>query len=128
MILKAYQDSTQKNIFKLTQDFIASISKVLSKQSYLSWPPYIPTCNTKPINPITNSAVLRTQLQQMQRLNAEKKSDLLFCNQRTGKALSSRIWRDGLLEMLVESGLATCSAEDSNNCRKAALHTAKTLA
>ena len=76
---------------------------------------------------MTTSLDLSTKLQQVQRLNLEKKSDLLFCNQRTGKALSSRIWRDGLLEMLVESGLATWSAEDSNNCRKAEVHTGKTL-
>ena len=48
----------------------------------------------------------------------KKQSDLLFTNQKSGAPLSDRIWADGLKEMLVESGLATWSDDDSNDCRK----------
>ena len=37
----------------------------------------------------------------------KSKQDLLFRNQSTDIALSDRIWRDGLQEILIESTLAT---------------------
>ena len=60
-------------------------------------------------------------------LDTRKRSDLLFTNQRSGAPLSSRIWGDSLKEMLVESGLATWSEDDSNNCRKIEVTSGKTL-
>ena len=88
----------------------------------------VPAENTKTGRWYELSAPIAVHLERLRSITKpKKKSALLFCNQRTGKALSSRIWRDGLLEMLVESGLATWSAEDSNNCRKAEVHTGKTL-
>ena len=54
------------------------------------------------------SAPIARHLGKLRKLTHPKnKQDLLFRNQSTGKALSDRIWRDGLQEMLVESGLAT---------------------
>ena len=57
----------------------------------------------------------------------KRKQALLFRNQRTDKALSDRIWRDGLQEMLVESGLATWAEGDSNDLRKTDITSGKNL-
>ncbi len=72
----------------------------------------------------TDHCTLRMTKEDQQTKN---KNDLLFLNQSTGKPLSSRIWRDSLLEMLVEAGLATWSADDSNNQRKAEIKSGKIL-
>jgi hypothetical protein len=57
----------------------------------------------------------------------KSKQDLLFRNQSTGKALSDRIWRDSLQEMLVESGLTTLAEGDSNDLRKTEIASGKNL-
>ena len=74
------------------------------------------------------SAAVVRHLERLREITRHKRrSDLLFTNQSSGAPLSSRIWGDSLKEMLVESGLATWSEDDSNNCRKIEVTSGKTL-
>lgn len=104
-------------------------SKTLSVEERKIWCLVeVPAENTKTGRWYELSAPIAFHLERLRSINKpKKKSDLLFCNQRPDKAFNSRTWPDGLLEMLVESGLSSWSAEDSNNCRKAEVRTGKTL-
>ncbi|WP_226415056.1 hypothetical protein [Synechococcus sp. MU1642] len=65
-----------------------------------------------------SAPVLRDLERLRQITRPEKESDLLFTNQSTGAPLSNRIWGDGLKEMLVESGLATWSDDDTTTSER----------
>ena len=88
----------------------------------------VPAENTKTGRHYELSAPCSRHLEQLREITKPtSKNELLFINLRTKKPLSDRIWRDGLLEMLVESGLAAWAEDDSNNCRKAEIKSGKTL-
>ena len=57
----------------------------------------------------------------------KSKQERLFRNQSSCKALSDRIWRDGLQEILVESGLATWAEGDCNDLRNTDIASGKNL-
>jgi len=106
-----------------------SENKTLSKEERKIWCVIeVPAENTKTGRWYELSAPVTAYLKQLKRITTPKsKNDLLFSNQLTGKSLSSRIWRDGLLEMLVEAGLATWAPDDSNNQRKVVIKSGKLL-
>ena len=106
-----------------------SENKTLSKEERKIWCVVEgPAENTKTGRWYELSAPITAHLERLKEITHPKnKKDLLFLNQSTGKPLSSRIWRDGLLEMLVEAGLATWVADDSNNQRKAEIKSGKIL-
>ena len=57
-----------------------------------------------------------------------KSKRVILCrNKSTGKAHIDRNWRDGLQEMLVESGLATWAEGDSNTLRKTNIRSGENL-
>lgn len=87
----------------------------------------VPAENTKTGRHYELSAPCARHLERLKRLTKGKGDELLFINLSNRKALSDRIWRDGLLEMLVEAGLATWAEDDNNNCRKADVKSGKTL-
>tara|TARA_Y100001933_G_scaffold77120_1_gene78404 strand:- start:5 stop:628 length:624 start_codon:yes stop_codon:yes gene_type:complete len=88
----------------------------------------VPAENTKTGRWYELSAPIVRHLERLRQITRpSKKSDLLFTNRTTGKPLSDRIWRDGLMEALVEAGLAHWAENDSNNCRKTETTTGKTL-
>lgn len=87
----------------------------------------VPAENTKTGRHYELSAPCARHLERLKRLTEGKGDELLFINLSNRKALSDRIWRDGLLEMLVEAGLATWAGNDSNNCRKADVNAGKSL-
>ena len=88
----------------------------------------VPAENTKTGRWYELSAPIVRHLERLRQITRpSKKSDLLFTNRTTGKPLSDRIWRDGLMEALVEAGLAHWAEDDSNNCRKTESTTGKTL-
>jgi len=104
-------------------------NKTLSKEERKIWCVVeVPAENTKTGRWYELSAPITAHLERLKKITRPKnKNELLFLNQSTGKPLSSRIWRDSLLEMLVEAGLATWSADDSNNQRKAVIKSGKIL-
>jgi len=106
-----------------------SENKTLSKEERKIWCVVeVPAENTKTGRWYELSAPISAHLERLKKITRPKdKSDLLFLNQATGKPLSSRIWRDSLLEMLVEAGLAKWSGDDSNNQRKADIKSGKIL-
>ena len=106
-----------------------SENKTLSKEERKIWCVVeVPAENTKTGRWYELSAPITAHLERLKEITHPKnKNDLLFLNQSTGRPLSSRIWRDGLLEMLVEAGLATWAADDSNNQRKAEIKSGKIL-
>ena len=106
-----------------------SENKTLGPQERKTWCIVeIPSENTKTGRWHEVSATIAAFLERLKRISKPKgKSDLLFRNQSTQKPFSDRIWRDGLLEMLVETGLAEWSEDDSNNQRKAKVKSGKTL-
>ena len=106
-----------------------SVNKTLSKEDQKIWCLVeVPAENTKTGRWYELSAPIVRHLEHLRQITKPtKNNDLLFTNQRTGEALSARIWGDGLKEMLVEAGLATWSADDSNNCRKVDVGTGKSL-
>ncbi|MDM7958886.1 MAG: site-specific integrase [Synechococcus sp. WH 8007] len=106
-----------------------SENKTLSKEDRKIWCVIeVPAENTKTGRWYELSAPVTAHLERLRKITSPThKTDLLFLNQSTGKPLSSRIWRDGLLEMLVEAGLATWAPDDSNNQRKAVIKSGKLL-
>ena len=106
-----------------------SDNKTLSAEDQKVWCLVeVPPENTKTGRWYELSAPIVRHLERLRQITRPtKKSDLLFTHQGTGAPLSNRIWGDGLKEMLVESGLATWSADDSNNCRKVDVESGKTL-
>ena len=106
-----------------------SENKTLSKEDQQIWCLVeVPAENTKTGRWYQLSAPIARHLEKLRKLTHPKsKQDLLFRNQSTGKALSDRIWRDGLQEMLVESGLATWAEGDSNDLRKTDITSGKNL-
>ena len=104
-------------------------NKTLNKEERKIWCVVeVPAENTKTGRWHELSAPITAHLERLKKITRPKnKNDLLFLNQSTGKPLSSRIWRDSLLEMLVEAGLATWSEDDSNNQRKAEIKSGKIL-
>ena len=106
-----------------------SDNKTLSKEEQKVWCLIeVPPENTKTGRWYELSAPVVRHLERLRKITRHKKrSDLLFTNQSSGAPLSSRIWGDSLKEMLVESGLATWSEDDSNNCRKIDVTSGKTL-
>ena len=87
----------------------------------------VPAENTKTGRHYELSAPVVRHLERLKNLTRGKGSEFLFTNRRTGEPLSDRIWRDGLLEMLVEAGLATWAEGDNNDCRKVNVKSGKTL-
>jgi integrase len=88
----------------------------------------VPAENTKTGRWYELSAPIASHLERLRKIsNPKTKTDLLFRNQTTGKEFSDRIWRDGLLEMLVEAGLATWANPNSINQRKVEISSGKTL-
>ena len=88
----------------------------------------VPAENTKTGRWYELSAPIASHLERLKKITKPKtKTDLLFRNQTTGKEFSDRIWRDGLLEMLVEAGLATWADPNSVNQRKVEISSGKTL-
>ena len=106
-----------------------SANKTLSAEDQKVWCLIeVPPENTKTGRWYEVSAPVVRHLERLRRITRpQKESDLLFTNQKTEAPLSARIWGDGLKEMLVESGLATWSDDDSNNCRKIDVKSGKTL-
>ena len=106
-----------------------SENKTLSKEDRKIWCVIeVPAENTKTGRWYELSAPVTAHLERLKKITSPTdKNNLLFLNQSTGRPLSSRIWRDGLLEMLVEAGLATWAPDDSNNQRKAVIKTGKLL-
>ena len=105
-----------------------SDNKTLSEQDQKVWCLIeVPPENTKTGRWYELSAPVVRHVERLRRITTPtKQSDLLFTNQNSRAPLSDRIWGDGLKE-LVESGLATWSDDDSNNCRKIDVATGKTL-
>lgn len=118
-------------ISSLRQMFWHHISehKTLSKEERKIWCVVeVPTENTKTGRWYELGAPITAHLERPKRITRPKnKNGLLFLNQSTGKPLSSRIWRDNLLEMLVGAGLATWSSDDCNNQHKAEVKSGKIL-
>jgi hypothetical protein len=86
------------------------------------------TSGVLPVSTVQKKATLTVMGSIRRKLTHPKsKQDLLFRNQSTGKALSDRIWRDSLQEMLVESGLTTLAEGDSNDLRKTEIASGKNL-
>lgn len=105
-----------------------SANKTLSSEDQKIWCLIeVPAENTKTGRHYELSAPCSRHLEHLKCLTKGKSDELLFINLSTRKALSDRIWRDGLLEMLVEAGLATWAENDSNNCRKANVKSGKSL-
>jgi integrase len=104
-------------------------NKTLSKEERKIWCVVeVPAENTKTGRWYELSAPITAHLERLKKITRpQNKNDLMFLNHSTGKPQSSRIWRDELLEMLVEAGLATWSADDSNNQRKAEIKSGKIL-
>ena len=113
---------------KMRWDHISE-NKTLSKEDQQIWCLVeVPAENTKTGRWYQLSAPIARHLEKLRKLTHPKsKQDLLFRNQSTSKALSDRIWRDGLQEMLVESGLATWAEGDSNDLRKIDITSGKNL-
>lgn len=79
----------------------------------------VPAENTKTGCWYELSAPIASHIERLRKITKTKtKTDLLFRNQTTGKEFSDRIWRDGLLEMLVEAGSATWAEQNLINQRK----------
>ena len=106
-----------------------SENKTLSNEDRKIWCVVeVPAENTKTGRWYELSAPIMVHLERLKKITHPKhKSDHLFLNQSTGKPFSSRIWRDGLIEMLVEAGLATLAPDDSNNQRKSVVKSGKIL-
>lgn len=106
-----------------------STNKTLSAEEQKRWCLIeVPAENTKTGRHYELSAPCAKHLEELKRITRPtSQNELLFINLRSRNALSPRIWRDGLLEMLVEAGLATWADDDSNNCRKAEVISGKTL-
>lgn len=74
------------------------------------------------------SAPIASHLQKLRKVSKFlKPDDFLFTNQKLGEPFSERIWRDCLLQMLVEAGLAEWAEDDSNNLRKINIHSGKNI-
>ena len=106
-----------------------SPNKTLSAEDQKVWCLVeVPAENTKTGRWYELSAPIARHLERLRQVTRpSKQSDLLFTNRTTGKPLSDRIWRDGLMEAMVEAGLANWAEDDSNNCRKTEVHSGKTL-
>ena len=106
-----------------------SENKILSKEDQQIWCLVEgPAENTKTGRWYQLFAPIARHLEKRRKLtHPRSKQDLLFRNQSTDKALSDRIWRDGLHEMLVESGLATWAEGDSYDLRKTDITSDKNL-
>lgn len=106
-----------------------SKNKTISREEQKVWCIIeVPAENTKTGRWYELSAPVTAHLERLQVITKPKsRKELIFVNQATGKPLSSRIWRDGLLEMLVESGLAVWGHDDSSNQRKISVKSGKTL-
>jgi integrase len=106
-----------------------SENKTLSNEDRKIWCIVeVPAENTKTGRWYELSAPIMVHLERLKKITHPKhKSDPLFLNQSTGKPFSSRIWRDGLIEMLVEAGLATLAPDDCNNQRKSVVKSGKIL-
>ena len=105
-----------------------SMNPTLSQEDQKSWCLVeVPPENTKTGHWYEVAAPIARHLEQLKRITQGSGNELLFTNQKSGAPLSERIWGDGLKEMLVESGLATWSEDDNNNCRKIDVKSGKTL-
>jgi len=106
-----------------------STNKTLSAEDQKVWCLVeVPAENTKTGRWYELSAPIVRHLERLRQITRPtKKSDLLFTNRTTGKPLSDRIWRDGLMEALVEAGLGKWADDDSNNCRKTEIFSGKTF-
>ncbi|WP_415409165.1 hypothetical protein ACLM45_10290 [Synechococcus sp. A10-1-5-9] len=104
-------------------------NKTLSKENKQIWCLVEGTAeNTKTGRWYQLSTPIARHLEKRRKLTHPKsKQDLLFRNQSNSKALSDRIWRDDLQEMLVESGLATWAGGDSYDLRKTDITSDKNL-
>ena len=88
----------------------------------------VPPENTKTGRYYRISAPIAAHLEKLREATRHhKREDYLFTNQTSGAPLSSRIWHDSFLEVLVEARIADWAEDDSNNQRKADIHSGKNL-